>query len=223
MGSQPRGPCPVPWPEWMRPGAWPPGNVNPQLVIFGLLHELRQELTNPGPPPRTQEVEWSPRPRASPTWTPGGSPAWWTSLERRNPPGERWPRDAIRMAPETLTAIQEGEIDQGGGPSGGSPGRDPGRKEDGRSDPSLPSSARRFRGSGAGWPDPELPGVRVRATATLRGKTGVEMEALTAAAVALLTVYDMVKAMDRGMVMEGIRLMSKEGGRSGTWTRQEGK
>ena len=65
--------------------------------------------------------------------------------------------------------------------------------------------------------DAELPGVRVRAEATLKGQTGVEMEALTAASVALLTVYDMVKSKDRGMVLEGIRLVSKEGGRSGSW------
>jgi cyclic pyranopterin phosphate synthase len=71
--------------------------------------------------------------------------------------------------------------------------------------------------------DPDLPGVRVRAEATIQGKTGVEMEALTAASVALLTVYDMVKAMDRGMVLEGIRLFSKEGGRSGRWLSEEGK
>jgi cyclic pyranopterin phosphate synthase len=68
--------------------------------------------------------------------------------------------------------------------------------------------------------DPELPGVRVRATATFRGQTGVEMEALTASSVALLTVYDMAKSMDRGMVLEGIRLVSKEGGRSGRWERE---
>ena len=68
--------------------------------------------------------------------------------------------------------------------------------------------------------EPSLPGIRVRAEATVQGQTGVEMEALTAASVALLTVYDMVKAMDRGMVLEGIRLVSKEGGRSGGWTRE---
>jgi cyclic pyranopterin phosphate synthase len=67
--------------------------------------------------------------------------------------------------------------------------------------------------------DPELPGVRVRSTATLSGQTGVEMEALTASSVALLTVYDMAKSMDRGMVLEGIRLVYKEGGRSGRWER----
>jgi len=68
--------------------------------------------------------------------------------------------------------------------------------------------------------DSDLPGVRVRSTATLSGQTGVEMEALTATAIALLTVYDMVKSMDRSMVLEGIRLVSKEGGRSGRWTRE---
>ncbi|MDX1493770.1 MAG: cyclic pyranopterin monophosphate synthase MoaC [Longimicrobiales bacterium] len=67
-------------------------------------------------------------------------------------------------------------------------------------------------------PDPEIPGVRARAEATYEGKTGVEMEALTAVSVALLTVYDMVKAVDRGMRIEGVRLVSKEGGASGDWT-----
>lgn len=64
----------------------------------------------------------------------------------------------------------------------------------------------------------ELPGIEVRATARIAGQTGVEMEALTAVSVALLTVYDMVKAVDRGMRIEGIRLLEKSGGRSGTWT-----
>jgi len=66
--------------------------------------------------------------------------------------------------------------------------------------------------------DPKLPGVRVRAEARLTGRTGVEMEALTACAVALLVVYDMVKAADRGMVIGPIRLLEKSGGRSGTWS-----
>lgn len=71
-------------------------------------------------------------------------------------------------------------------------------------------------------PDPELPGIVVRAEATCVGQTGVEMEALTAAAVALLTVYDMAKALDREMVLEEVRLERKEGGRSGTWVRGDG-
>lgn len=65
--------------------------------------------------------------------------------------------------------------------------------------------------------DEALPGVRARATARVDARTGVEMEALTAVAVALLTIYDMCKARDRGMCIEAIRLVRKEGGRSGTW------
>ena len=64
-------------------------------------------------------------------------------------------------------------------------------------------------------PDPKLPGVVVRARVKVAGKTGVEMEALTAVSVACLTVYDMVKAVERGMRIEGIRLIEKRGGRSG--------
>jgi cyclic pyranopterin phosphate synthase len=70
--------------------------------------------------------------------------------------------------------------------------------------------------------EPELPGVRITATAKATGRTGVEMEALTAIAVACLTVYDMVKAVDRGMVIEEVRLLSKTGGTRGDWRRSEG-
>ena len=66
-------------------------------------------------------------------------------------------------------------------------------------------------------PDAKLPGVRVRATVKLAGQTGVEMEALTAVSVACLTIYDMVKAVERGMRIEGIRLIEKRGGKSGTY------
>jgi cyclic pyranopterin phosphate synthase len=69
--------------------------------------------------------------------------------------------------------------------------------------------------------EPELPGVRITATAKSIGRTGVEMEALTAVAVACLTVYDMVKAVDRGMVIEEVRLLSKTGGTRGDWRRSE--
>ena len=65
--------------------------------------------------------------------------------------------------------------------------------------------------------DSGLPGIRAEAEATYAGRTGVEMEALTAVSVALLTVYDMVKAVDRGMRIEGVRLLRKEGGASGSW------
>ncbi len=64
-------------------------------------------------------------------------------------------------------------------------------------------------------------GVAITATAQTDGKTGVEMEALTAASVAGLTIYDMCKAVDRGMVVTDVRLERKEGGKSGTWTREE--
>ena len=68
--------------------------------------------------------------------------------------------------------------------------------------------------------DPDLPGVRAVAAVEVDDRTGVEMEALTAVTVALLTVYDMCKAMDRGMTIDSVRLLRKEGGRSGTWTTQ---
>lgn len=64
-------------------------------------------------------------------------------------------------------------------------------------------------------PDADLPGVRAIARARVTGRTGVEMEALTAVSVALLTVYDMLKAIDGGMKIDGIRLLEKTGGRSG--------
>ncbi|MGA2941535.1 MAG: cyclic pyranopterin monophosphate synthase MoaC [Xanthobacteraceae bacterium] len=64
-------------------------------------------------------------------------------------------------------------------------------------------------------PDTRLPGVKVKARVKVSGKTGVEMEALTAVSVACLTIYDMVKAVERGMRIEGIRLVEKSGGRSG--------
>ncbi len=64
-------------------------------------------------------------------------------------------------------------------------------------------------------PDAKLPGVVVKARVKVAGKTGVEMEALTAVSVACLTIYDMVKAVERGMRIEGIRLLEKSGGRSG--------
>lgn len=66
-------------------------------------------------------------------------------------------------------------------------------------------------------PDPALPGIRITATVKTTGKTGVEMEALTAVSVACLTVYDMLKAVQKDMQIEGIRLLSKTGGKSGAF------
>ena len=70
-------------------------------------------------------------------------------------------------------------------------------------------------------PDAKLPGLTVTARVKVAGQTGVEMEALTAVAVACLTIYDMVKAVDRGMRIEGIRLIEKRGGRSGHYRAKE--
>jgi cyclic pyranopterin phosphate synthase len=67
--------------------------------------------------------------------------------------------------------------------------------------------------------DDDLPGVKIRATAKVAGQTGVEMEALTAVSIACLTIYDMVKAVDRFMTIEGIGMVEKSGGKSGSWTR----
>lgn len=67
--------------------------------------------------------------------------------------------------------------------------------------------------------DDALPGLHVEAAVRTVGKTGVEMEALTAAAVTLITVYDMAKSLDRAMVISDVRLEEKEGGRSGHWRR----
>ncbi len=68
-------------------------------------------------------------------------------------------------------------------------------------------------------PDAQLPGIRVTATVRTIGRTGVEMEALTAASIALLTVYDMAKSMDRSMLIDGVGLQQKTGGRSGAFSR----
>jgi len=72
-------------------------------------------------------------------------------------------------------------------------------------------------------PDGELPGLRIVTEARLRGRTGVEMEALVAASVAALTIYDMCKAVDRGIEVTSVRLLEKSGGRSGVWRRAAGQ
>ncbi|MDQ0504404.1 cyclic pyranopterin monophosphate synthase MoaC [Xanthobacter agilis] len=70
-------------------------------------------------------------------------------------------------------------------------------------------------------PDAALPGLVVRARVKTSGQTGVEMEALTAVSVACLTIYDMAKAVDRAMRIDGVRLLEKSGGRSGLWQAQD--
>ena len=68
--------------------------------------------------------------------------------------------------------------------------------------------------------DATLPGLRVSATVKLTGRTGVEMEALTAVSVACLTIYDMAKAIEKGMEIGGVRLVAKSGGKSGDYRRE---
>ena len=70
-------------------------------------------------------------------------------------------------------------------------------------------------------PDASLPGVHITSLVRVSGKTGVEMEALTAVSVACLTIYDMAKAVDRGMEISGIRVLAKSGGKSGDWKADE--
>jgi len=65
------------------------------------------------------------------------------------------------------------------------------------------------------WEEPEL--LRIEASASTTAQTGVEMEAMIAASIAALTIYDMTKALDKGIVIEGVRLLSKTGGKSGAW------
>ncbi|MGH6786247.1 MAG: cyclic pyranopterin monophosphate synthase MoaC [Novosphingobium sp.] len=120
----------------------------------------------------------------------------------------------IRMSPETLTAIRDGDAPKGD-----------------------VLAAARIAGIMAAKKTAELiplchplaldavtldfvledDGVRVTATAWLTGRTGVEMEAMTAASVALLTIYDMAKALDKAMVIDNVRLLEKRGGKSGDW------
>ena len=68
-------------------------------------------------------------------------------------------------------------------------------------------------------PDVTLPGVKIEVTCRVSGKTGVEMEALTAASVAALTLYDMAKGVDRSMTITDVQLLEKSGGKSGDWSR----
>src|ERR1700749_5015631 len=70
-------------------------------------------------------------------------------------------------------------------------------------------------------PDHRLPGFVVQATVKVTGQTGVEMEALTSVSIACLTLYDMVKGVEKGMRIEGIRLLEKEGGKSGTYRAED--
>lgn len=71
-------------------------------------------------------------------------------------------------------------------------------------------------------PDENLSAILVKATVRVSGQTGVEMEALTAVSIACLTIYDMAKAVDKGMIIKDIRLVEKHGGKSGSWVAEQG-
>lgn len=124
----------------------------------------------------------------------------------------------IRMTPATLAAIREGDAPKGDVLAAARIGGIMAAKKTGELIPlchplALDAVAVEF----AFVPD----GVEVTATASLTGRTGVEMEALTAVSIALLTIYDMAKALDKGMVIEQVRLIEKRGGKSGTWRADE--
>ena len=122
----------------------------------------------------------------------------------------------IRMAPDTATAIRSGDAPKGDVLA---TARLAGIMAGKRAAELIPL-CHPLPGASVSmelWVDDALPGVIARAEAVVDASTGVEMEALTAVSVALLTVYDMAKALDRGMRIEGVRLVLKEGGRSGLW------
>jgi cyclic pyranopterin phosphate synthase len=131
----------------------------------------------------------------------------------------------LRMRPETLQRIRDGKIAKGDVLAVA----DVGAVMAAKRTPDIIPMCHSIALTGVevefpeiGEPDTEgCVGIRVRATASCVGQTGVEMEALCAANVALLTIYDMCKAIDRGMRIECVQLEEKRGGKSGVWRRSE--
>lgn len=120
----------------------------------------------------------------------------------------------IRMSPEALAAIRDGDVPKGDVFAAARIAGIMAAKKTGELIPlchplSLDAVTVNFTF--------EEGAVRATATASLTGKTGIEMEAMTATSIALLTIYDMAKAIDKGMVIEGVRLLAKSGGKSGDW------
>ena len=129
-------------------------------------------------------------------------------------------RDEVRMRPETLRLILEGRAEKGDVLGVARVAAIMGAKQTAALVPMchqllLTSVTVEFE------PDLERSALGIAVQVETRGQTGVEMEALTGVSVAALTVYDMVKAVDRGMVIADIRLEEKRGGRSGAWRRAE--
>ncbi len=126
----------------------------------------------------------------------------------------------VRMAPETLRRIQEGEVAKGNVLEAARLAGIMAAKRTWELIPlchPIPLTAVEVSFEA----DSELPGIRIRARTKTCDRTGVEMEALTAVAHAALTIYDMCKALDRTMCLDGIRLVHKSGGRSGTFSVEE--
>ena len=115
----------------------------------------------------------------------------------------------VVMAPATLELVLAGNAKKGDVLGAARLAGIMAAKRTARTDPALPSAARCPRSRSTSRPTRPCPASRVRATVKVTGQTGVEMEALTAVSVACLTIYDMVKAVDRGMRIEGIRLVEK--------------
>ena len=129
-------------------------------------------------------------------------------------------RGAVRMAPATLAQIAEGRIAKGDVLA---TARIAGIQAAKRTDEWIPlCHSLSLDGIDVELtPDPERACVRIEAIARAHAKTGVEMEALVAVSAAALVIYDMCKAVDRGMVLDAVHLVSKSGGKSGTWQRKD--
>jgi cyclic pyranopterin phosphate synthase len=126
----------------------------------------------------------------------------------------------VRMQPETLIRVREGGLAKGDVLGVARVAGIMAAKRTGELIPLCHPLGIDAIELGFGFPDAGT--LRVEATVKVRGRTGVEMEALTAVSVAALTVYDMCKSIDRGMVIDRIALDEKSGGRSGTFTRSSG-
>lgn len=125
----------------------------------------------------------------------------------------------VRMLPETLARIAEGRVEKGDVLAAAKLAGVMAAKKT----PDLLPLCHPIALAGVRMEvQPEDGGLLVRATVKTTDRTGVEMEALTAASAAALTVYDMLKSVDRGMVIEAVQLEHKSGGRSGTWNREDG-
>jgi cyclic pyranopterin phosphate synthase len=120
----------------------------------------------------------------------------------------------IRMSPEALAAIRDGEAPKGDVLAAARIAGIMAAKKTGELIPLCHPLALDAVTIDFAFEDGSL---RATATASLTGTTGIEMEALTAVAVALLTIYDMAKALDKAMVIDGVRLLAKAGGKSGDW------